>query len=83
MVWGQVLKYQHDSEYLDLEIDQVVLGESEIIVTAKTGGSVLKEVITDGIEGYYSIAYIVECVELLSVGMLQSEPYAPRGRQAV
>ena len=64
-----------DTEYLDLEIDQVVLEDSEIIVTAETGQSVLKEGTTDEIEGYYSTVYMIEDVEPASGGVLQSEPY--------
>ena len=68
------LKYD-DTEYLDLEIDQVVLEDTEIIVTAKAGESVLKEGRTDEIEGYHANVYMVEDVEPASGGVLQSEPY--------
>ena len=64
-----------DKEHLDLEIDQVVFEDSKIIVTAETGQSVLKEGTTDQIEGYSSTVYMIEDVEPVSGGVLQSEPY--------
>ena len=60
---------------IGISIDQVVLEDSEIIVTAKTEESVIENGESNKIEGYYSNVYMIEDVEPASGGVLQSDPF--------
>ena len=62
-------------DYLDMDIDKVILEDKEIIIKAKTGESVLKEGTTHEVDGYSSNVYVIEEVEPAFGGVSQPDPY--------